>query len=109
MFNHSILCVGANGQSYNVTIDPDSATAPYTVGSTLMLNCLVDPTPMSTNVMYSWMCSPGCFADVITVRDINHTLTDMDTSSMISCVVTIDGTDYTSNNTFDLQGNYFVC
>ena len=108
-------CVGANGQDYSVTIEVDPVLASYTVGSTLTLECVVDPVITDTSItpMYSWQCDTGCFADGMTTPTITRQLTDMD-NGVINCSVTIDGVMYVSNITFDLQVSqgtklYVIC
>ena len=98
-------CVGANGQEdYNVTIEVNPNLTNYTVGSTVTLECVVDPVITDTSItpVYSWQCDTGCFADGMTTPTITQQLTDMD-SGVIECSVTIDGDVYMSNITFDLQ------
>ena len=97
-----VLCgVGANGQqNYTVTIVANPNTAPYTVGDTLMLTCMVDPMPKST-VTYQWQCF-DCFANGVTAQHITKVLTDMD-NDMIDCSVTIDNMEYFNEMMFDLQ------
>ena len=89
--------------------------ASYTVGSTVTLECVVDPVIINTSItpMYSWQCDTGCFADGITTPTITQQLTGMD-NGVINCSVTIDGVMYMSNITFDLQVSqgikvYVIC
>ena len=99
-----LLCVGANGQNYSVTIEVHPNLANYTVGNTVTLECVVDPVITDTSItpMYSWQCDTGCFADGMTTPTLTQRLTDMD-SGGIECSVTIDGDVYLSDNMFDLQ------
>ena len=78
--------------------------ASYRVGSTLTLECVVDPVINDTNItpIYSWQCNTGCFADGTITPTITQQLTDMD-SGVINCSVTIDGDEYMSNNIFYVQ------
>ena len=76
--------------------------ASYTVGETLTLVCVVDASINTTsrNVTHLWQCS-GCFADGLNTSNIMQQLTDRD-SSMISCLVNVDGAEYMSD-VFNLQ------
>ena len=96
-------CLGANGQTYNVTITATPNTTTYTVGDLITLICAVDPPIVSTSitVTYLWQCD-GCFADGNTDMVIMRTLTDMDTS-MINCSATVDGIIFMTDEPFDLQ------
>ena len=78
--------------------------ASYIVGSTVKLECVVDPAITNTSItpMYSWQCDTGCFADGMTTPTITQRLTDNDTG-LINCSVTIDGDEYVSDIIFDLQ------
>ena len=78
--------------------------ASYTVGSTITLECVVDPVFTNTSItpVYSWRCDTGCFADGMTTQIITQQLTDTD-SGVINCSVSIDDDEYMSNITFDLQ------
>ena len=78
--------------------------ASYTVGSTVTLECVVDPVITNTCItpLYSWQCDISCFADGMTTPKITRCLTHND-SGVINCSVTIDGNEYISENIFDLQ------
>ena len=109
MYVYMYVCmyVGANGQSgqiFNVTITTSPDTLTYTVGDSVMFICTVDPPITSTtvNVSYLWQCD-GCFADGRTEMAFERILTDMDSSSMINCRVTIDNDTFTTDTPFDLQ------
>ena len=89
--------------------------ASYTAGSTVTLECVVDPVITGTGItpMYSWQCDTSCFANGTTTPMITRQLTDID-SGVINCSVTIDGIMYVSNITFDLQVSqgikvYVIC
>ena len=76
---------------------------------------MVDPVITNTSItpMYSWQCDTSCFADGMTTPTITQQLTDMD-SGLIDCSVTIDGDEYMSDITFDLQVSqgiklYVIC
>ena len=104
---HSLIqfcTVGANGQNYSVTIEVDPDLASYTVGSSVTLECVVDPVITDTSItpMYLWQCDTGCFADGMTKPTIARHLTEND-SGVINCSVTIDGDEYMSDIIFDLQ------
>ena len=75
----------------------------YTVGSSVILECVVDPVITDTSITptYSWQCDTGCFADGMTTATIIQCLTDRD-SGAINCSVTIDGDEYKSDILFDL-------
>ena len=80
----------------------------YTVGDSLMLTCTVDPMPsISSIVTYLWECS-DCFANQMTTQNITRALTDMDNGG-IDCTVTIDGTNYMSEMTFELEVTQGSC
>ena len=75
-----------------------------------MLSCVVDPIPTSA-VTYVWQCDDACFIDGRTEQNITRILTDMDSSEMIECSVTINSTMYNSTNMFELavtQGTYYT-
>ena len=78
--------------------------ASYTVGSTVTLECVVDPVITDTSItpVYSWQCDTGCFADGMTTQIITQQFTDTN-SGVINCSVSIDDDEYMSNITFDLQ------
>ena len=93
--------VGVSEKGYNVTIEVYPDLASYIVGSTVSLECVVDPVIAGTPV-YSWECDTGCFADGMTTPTITKCLTDND-SGVINCSVTIDDDEYISDILFDLQ------
>ena len=78
--------------------------ASYTVGSTVKLECVVDPVITNTSItpMYSWQCDTGCFANGMTTPTITLNLAKND-SGVINCSVTIDDDEYWSDIKFDLR------
>ena len=76
----------------------------YTIGSTVELECVVDPVITNTSItpIYSWQCDTGCFADGMTTPIITQRLADND-SGVINCSVTIDDDEYMSDIFFYLQ------
>ena len=96
--------VGVSEQDYNVTIQVYPDLTNYTDGITLTLKCVVDPAIADASItpIFSWQCDTSCFADGMTTPTIIRCLTDND-SGAINCSVTIDGDEYMSDNTFDLQ------
>ena len=88
---------------YTVTIVaiPDMDT--YAVGTSLTLNCTLDPPPTDTSitVTYLWECT-SCFANGLTTQIISRVLTDMDTA-MIDCTVDNGGNETMTDMLFDLQ------
>ena len=99
--------VGVNGQTVTIVANP--STSFYTVGDSLMLTCMISPSPLANaTVTYSWTCS-DCFADGQTTETITRQLTDMD-AGPIDCTATINGDDIMTVAPFNLQlqGSYIV-
>ena len=80
-----------------ITVDGNSNTTGYLVGSDLYLTCLVTPTQPASSE-FSWKCSTGCFADMKTEQTIN--ITDLNTtdSGSITCSVPINHLNYQSES-----------
>ena len=80
---HMLLSiVGVYGQS-TIIADP---MGPYVVGQMLTLSC--SPSFINESTMYSWSCSPSCFADVITTQNISRTIMSEDHGVMLTCNAT---------------------
>ena len=78
-------CLGTEGQTDTVTITTNTMS-PYVVGDTVTLTCSASFANDST--MYSWSCSPSCFADGMTTQNITWEIHSEDDGINISCTVT---------------------
>ena len=96
--------VGVYGQN---TIIADSM-GPYMVGQILTLSC--SPSFSNESTMYSWSCSPSCFADGITTQNISRTIMSEDHGVMLTCTTTT-GDISDISTVFLISGHlsYYVC
>jgi len=58
---------------------------PYMVGDTVTLTC--SASFVNDSIMYSWNCSPSCFADGMTTQNITKEIHSEDDGVNISCTV----------------------
>ena len=125
--SHTIKGSGADGQGYTITIirSPNGtlvsgSTYDYPILSSVNLTCVVNSSPSPSGITYRWNTT-GCFTNEkhrdstcfptgqITQSVIGNNLLAEDAGT-ISCIVTINDTNYTSDPlTLRISGTCIVC
>ena len=109
------VCTGVDGQ-FTVTISSSPAGVPvsgstntfdYPVLSSVVLTCMVNPSPSST-VTYQWNTTgcythpnfnngnPRCFPNGLTTESVTGIDLTAEDAGTITCTITINGMEYTS-------------